>query len=27
VVSKYQDEADQTSPLESPYRDTGHDLD
>ena len=27
VVGKYQDEADQTSPLESPYRDTGHDLD
>jgi [FeFe] hydrogenase (group B1/B3) len=27
VVGKYQDEANQTSPLESPYRDTGHDLD
>ena len=27
VVGKYQDEADQTSPLESPYRDTGHHLD
>ena len=27
VVGKYQDEAAQTSPLESPYRDTGHDLD
>ena len=27
VVGKYQDEASQTSPLESPYRDAGHDLD
>ncbi len=27
VVGKYQDEADQVSPLESPYRDTGHGLD
>jgi iron only hydrogenase large subunit-like protein len=27
VVGKYQDEADQTSPLDSPYRDTGHNLD
>ena len=27
VVGKYQDEATQTSPLESPYRDAGHDLD
>ena len=27
VVGKYQDEADQTSPLESLYRDTGHHLD
>ena len=27
VVGKYQDEAAQTSPLESPYRDTGHNLD
>ena len=27
VVSKYQDEANQTSPLESPYRDEGHRLD
>ena len=27
VVGKYQDEANQTSPLESPYRDEGHRLD
>ena len=27
VVGKYQDEANQTSPLESPYRDEGHHLD
>ena len=27
VVGKYQDEADQVSPLDSPYRDTGHKLD
>ena len=27
VVGKYQDEADQASPLDSPYRDTGHKLD
>ena len=27
VVCKYQDESAQTSPLESPYRDTGHNLD
>jgi [FeFe] hydrogenase (group B1/B3) len=27
VVGKYQDEASQTSPLESPYRDVGHGLD
>ncbi len=27
VVSRYQDEADRTSPLESAYRDTGHKLD
>ena len=27
VVGKYQDEASQTSPLESPYRDEGHHLD
>ena len=27
VVGKYQDEADQTSPLDSPYRDEGHRLD
>ena len=27
VVGKYQDEASQTSPLESPYRDVGHHLD
>ena len=27
VVCKYQDEANQTSPLESPYRDEGHHLD
>jgi iron only hydrogenase large subunit-like protein len=27
VVGKYQDEAGQTSPLESPYRDEGHHLD
>ena len=27
VVGKYQDEASQDSPLESPYRDEGHKLD
>ena len=27
VVGKYQDEASQTSPMESPYRDVGHGLD
>jgi iron only hydrogenase large subunit-like protein len=27
VVGRYQSEADQDSPLESPYRDVGHELD
>ena len=27
VVGRYQNEADTASPLESPYRDKGHDLD
>jgi len=27
VIGRYQKEADKESPTESPYRDTGHDLD